>query len=77
MVFAHLLKYCNHHLKTSQINPIIIRHIPENTYFDMTILIDKILKNGHKVGVYPVSEKSWVDVGQWEEYKKAIRRFKG
>ena len=27
------------------------------------------------VGAYPVSEKSWLDVGQWESYQKTARGF--
>ena len=34
--------------------------------------MEKIKKNNGKVGVYPVSEKSWIDVGQWKEYQKVI-----
>lgn len=57
------------------VNPDILRYIPKDKYFDMTELINVIQKKGHRVGVYPVSEKSWLDVGQWEEYNSTIRRF--
>ena len=40
--------------------------IAENTY---------VQKNGKKVGVYPVDEEAWIDVGQWSEYQQAIDRF--
>ena len=56
------------------LNPHILRYIPENTYFDMTELINVLKDKGHKVGVYPVSEKSWVDVGEWQEYEKVFKR---
>lgn len=55
------------------LNPHILRYIPENTYFDMTELINVLKEKGHSVGVYPVSEKSWIDIGQLAEYKTAIR----
>lgn len=55
------------------LNPHILRYIPENTYFDMTELINVLQKKAHKVGVYPVSEKSWIDIGQLAEYKTTIR----
>ena len=51
----------------------MLNYIPNNKYFDMTDLIALIQKEGHKVGVYPVSEKSWIDVGQWTEYKEALK----
>ena len=38
--------------------------------FHITHLIEKIKSKGQKVGVYPVSEKAWVDVGQWNEFNK-------
>ncbi len=56
------------------LNPHILRYIPENKYFDMTELINLVQKKGHAVGVYPVSEKSWIDVGQWREYEKVLNR---
>ena len=49
----------------------IIDFIPKNTKFDVTDLIQK-LKKIKRVGVFPVSENSWLDVGQWNEYKKTI-----
>jgi len=51
--------------------PEILNLIPKNTYFDMNTLINKVKKAGLKVGVFPVSEKSWLDVGQWKEYSES------
>jgi len=31
--------------------------------------------NGSKVGVYPVSEQSYIDVGQWEEFRASIKEL--
>lgn len=56
-------------------NPAILNYVPDKKYFDMTDLIALIQKKGHKVGVYPVSEKSWLDIGQWEEYNSAVRKL--
>lgn len=53
-----------------------IKHIPHNKKFHMTDLIKKLKSSGGKVMVFPISEKSWIDVGQWEEYHKAIKQFK-
>ena len=57
------------------LEPDILRLIPENTYFDMTDLIASIQAEGLKVGVFPVSEKAWIDVGQWSEYRNAIQQL--
>jgi len=49
----------------------MLKIIPD-AYYPMTDFIRDLKKQGRKVGVYPISEKSWIDIGQWEEYKKAI-----
>lgn len=56
------------------INPGVIKHIPENEFFHITHLIDKI-KLTHRIGIYPISENSWTDTGEWIEYKKAVEKF--
>ena len=28
-----------------------------------------------QVGVYPIDDESWIDVGQWSEYRKAIEKL--
>lgn len=58
------------------LNPDILQFIPKNKSFDMTDLIKYLKEKKKKIGVYPVSEKSWTDVGQWEEYRKAINVLK-
>ncbi len=50
------------------LEPHLIKEIPENTFFHITYLIDAVKKRGGKIGVYPVSEKSWIDIGEWKEY---------
>ena len=50
--------------------------LPENELFHITQLIEKIKNTGGKVGIYPISENSWVDIGEWSEYKNAIEKLK-
>lgn len=45
----------------------VLQDIPENRFYDMTDLLKDYIKRDKKIGVYPVSEKSWFDIGQWEE----------
>ncbi len=52
------------------LEPKVLKDIPDNEFFHITHLIDKINKNKGKVGVFPVSEKSWKDIGEWDEYLK-------
>ncbi|KJS31504.1 MAG: hypothetical protein VR64_11585 [Desulfatitalea sp. BRH_c12] len=46
--------------------------IPKDTPIDMPELIAILMKQGRKVSVFPISEKSYIDIGQWAEYKKNI-----
>jgi dTDP-glucose pyrophosphorylase len=52
------------------LEPHLINEIPANQFFHITQLIEKVKSRKGKVGVFPVSEKSWKDVGNWEEYLK-------
>lgn len=53
----------------------ILEQIPKDKYFHITHLIEKLQKLEKKIGVYPISEKSWTDIGQWDEYRKTINQF--
>jgi dTDP-glucose pyrophosphorylase len=55
------------------LNPSVLKRIPNNQIFHITHLIDKIKGSGGQIGVYPVSEKAWIDVGQWSEYRKVLK----
>lgn len=55
------------------LNPAVLGMIPDNQLFHITHLIDKTKEKGGQIGVYPVSEKAWIDVGQWAEYRKALK----
>lgn len=57
------------------LNPEVLSFIPQGKHFDMTELIQGLQDEGKRIGVYPVSGESWIDVGQWEEYKKAIEKL--
>ena len=57
------------------LNPDMINLIPQDTHFDMTDFMERIKNNGGKVGVYPISENSWIDTGEWAEYKKAVQKI--
>lgn len=55
------------------LNPEVLELIPDNQLFHITHLIDRVKENGGSVGVYPISEQAWIDVGQWGEYRKALK----
>jgi dTDP-glucose pyrophosphorylase len=57
------------------LEPHILDEIPEGTFFHITHLIEKIKAQGKKVGVFPVSEGSWLDTGEWAEYNKTQEKI--
>lgn len=52
--------------------PDVLKLIPDNKLYHITNLIEDARKEGLRVGVYPIGEDAWVDVGQWSEYKKVL-----
>ncbi len=52
-----------------------LNHIPENKMFHMTDLIETLMENGKKVCTYPVKENDYIDIGQWDEYRKVVKQF--
>jgi len=58
------------------LNKECLSFIPDRTYFDMTELAKKLIENGKKVVTYPVNEDDYIDIGQWEEYKKSVEKLR-
>ncbi|MFK5982671.1 MAG: nucleotidyltransferase family protein [Flavobacteriaceae bacterium] len=58
------------------LEPHLLEEIPENTFFHITHLIENIQKRNGKVGVFPVSEGSWKDIGEWDEYLSLVQKMK-
>jgi NDP-sugar pyrophosphorylase family protein len=56
------------------LEPHLLKEIPSDRVYHITYLIDKLVKEGRRVGVYPVNEGSWTDVGNWDEYLKQFVR---
>ena len=42
----------------------------------MNDFIKRLINKKYKVGIYPISELDWQDVGEWPEYFKTISNFK-
>lgn len=56
------------------LEPHLIDEIPQNEFFHITDLIKKIKERNGRVGVFPVSEKSWTDIGEWDKYLDRIKK---
>ena len=52
------------------LNPAVLDEIPRDAFFHMTDLADKLLKEGRQVGMYPISEDSFLDMGEFEEMRR-------
>ena len=55
------------------LEPSLLNDIP-NEFFHITHLMNKLKNEGRRVGVYPVSQKDWMDMGDWKEYLKMINQ---
>ena len=49
------------------LNPSLVDDIPQGEFFHMTHLADKLMSEGRRVGMYPISEDSFLDMGEFEE----------
>lgn len=54
------------------LNPELINEIPSGEFFHVTDLMEKVKIRGGRVGCFPVSEKAWKDMGDWDEYLKMV-----
>ena len=55
------------------LNADLISQIPEGEFYHITDLMEKVMAYGGRVGCFPVSEHSWIDMGEWSEYLKLIK----
>jgi NDP-sugar pyrophosphorylase family protein len=49
------------------LEPEALKDVPGNTFFHITDLINKYIEEGKIVGTYPITEKSWLDMGEFKE----------
>ena len=57
------------------VNPKVFELIPKNEMFHMTNLAEKMLELNMQVGMYPISEQSFLDMGEFSEMKKMEERI--
>ena len=53
------------------LEPTLLNDIPDE-FFHITHLMELLKKQGRRVGVYPISQNDWKDMGDWTEYLKLI-----
>lgn len=58
------------------LEPGIFKYINQNERIGMPDIIDRMRKDGLKVGIYPISENAWLDMGQFDSMESMERRLK-
>ena len=54
------------------LEPSLLDDVPDD-FFHITHLMEKLKSEGRRVGVYPISQNDWKDMGDWSEYLKMIK----
>lgn len=54
------------------LEPHLLNEIPPSEFYYITQLINKVRDRKGLIGVFPVSEGSWKDIGSWEELKQHL-----
>lgn len=57
------------------LNPELIKKIPDNVVFHMTDFADLLMNEGYQVGMYPVSEEAFLDMGEFEEMRRMEQKL--
>jgi dTDP-glucose pyrophosphorylase len=57
------------------VEPRVVAEMPIGQKMGFPDVIERYRKAGEKVGVYPIAESSWMDMGQMEELEKMRRRL--
>ena len=57
------------------LNPSFIEEIPRDTFVHITDVLQKCIDKGLRVGMYPVSEDRWLDMGQMTGLEEMISRM--
>ncbi|MEG0804271.1 MAG: sugar phosphate nucleotidyltransferase, partial [Pygmaiobacter sp.] len=57
------------------VEPRVIDELANDTFVGFPDIMERYRHAGEKVGVYPVSENSWMDMGQLEELEQMRRRI--
>ncbi|MBQ9580659.1 MAG: nucleotidyltransferase family protein [Lachnospiraceae bacterium] len=57
------------------LDPKLLKEIPKNTFYHMTDLSNDLLFQDRKVGMYPISEDSFLDMGEFEEMRRMEQKL--
>ena len=57
------------------LEPEFLERIPDGEVSQITDVFQNCINDGLRIGMYPVSEDSWMDMGQFDELKKMTERL--
>ena len=56
------------------LNPKVLKYIPKNEFYNMTTLFEKLIDKDKNIISFPI-DGYWLDIGRFEEYKKANEEY--
>lgn len=56
------------------LEPQLLGEIEDNQFMHITELIEKVKNRGGRVGVYPINQGDWNDMGEWDKYLNIIKQ---
>ncbi len=57
------------------VEPEVLEGLAYNEPIDFPAIIEKLMAEGRRVGVYPIGEEAWLDMGQLDELEKMKKRL--
>lgn len=57
------------------VEPEVIEGLEYNKPFDFPDIIKEYMNKGKKIGIYPISENKWMDMGQFDELDRMRRKL--
>ena len=57
------------------LEPAFLEGIPADTFIHITDIMQKYIDGGKQIGVYPIAEERWLDMGQMDELERMKKRL--
>lgn len=54
------------------LEPHLLNEIPPDKPMHITHLLEQVRRRGGRVGLFPIREEEWSDIGEWAKYFKAV-----
>lgn len=58
------------------LSPQVLTKIPDNEFFDMPALFEKVISDNHNAVSFPIREY-WLDIGRMSDYERANNEYSG